>query len=77
LNVIFIEYINDEHLFAIMRSIGKDLPFPDECVLLVDTIYLNRQPSLTPYSQTKLRLRSTEALDVNQYIKQYHVCVEH
>jgi len=46
----FIGHLNDAHLFAIMRNIENDLPIPDECVLLGDTIYQNRHPSVTPYS---------------------------
>jgi len=43
-----IGHLNDAQLCAIMRSIGKDLPFPDECVLLGDTIYSNRHRIVTP-----------------------------
>jgi len=48
----FFGHLNDAHLFAIMCCIGKDLPFPDECVLLGDTIYSNstRLQSVTELS---------------------------
>jgi len=35
------DFFGHLNLFAIMRSIGKDLPFSDDCVLLGDTIYSN------------------------------------
>ena len=47
LNVIVLGHLNDAHVFAIMRSIIKDIPFPDECVLLGDTICSNRHPIVT------------------------------
>ena len=64
-----------------MQQIGRDLPFPDNCFLLVDKIYWNRYPVMTPYTSAQInrkqgRIRRQRTL-FNKYIRKYRVCVEH
>ena len=48
-------HLNDAQTLGLMQYIGTDLPFPPECVLLADRIYLNRDPLMTPYTTTQIR----------------------
>ena len=77
----FIGHLNDAQQCVLMRHIGNDLPFPDDCVLLGDKIYPNRHPIVTSYSEAQLRLmdyrRKRKCRKLNRYIQQYRVCVEH
>ena len=43
----FMGHLNDAEQFTLMRRIGTDFAFPDECVLLGDKIYPNKHLIVT------------------------------
>lgn len=51
----FLGHQNDAQQFRLMRQIGQDLPFPQNCVLLGDKIYPNGHPVITPFTQAQIR----------------------
>jgi hypothetical protein len=77
----FLGHQNDAQQFILMRQIGVELPFPDVCFLLGDTIYPNRYPLLTPYSMAQIRrkhgVERQQSLRFNRYLRRYRVKVEH
>ena len=50
----FLGHQNDAQQFRLMRPIGQDLPFPQNCVLLGNNIYPNGHPVITPFTQAQL-----------------------
>ena len=52
--------LNDAQQSTLMPKLGTDLPFPDECMILSDKIYIlsNRHPIMTPYSAVQMRQRN-------------------
>jgi hypothetical protein len=60
----FLGHANDAQQFGLMRQVGNDLLFPEECYLLGDKIYPNRGPVLTPYTSSQIR-KNTEKCDVD------------
>ena len=77
----FLGHQNDAQQFGLMRQIGRDLPFPDDCVLLGDKVYPNRYPPMTAYSATQLARKHgrhrRQCQKFNRYVRKYRVCVEH
>lgn len=46
---------NDAQRYALLPNIaGRELPFPEECVLLADKIYPNRYPIVTPFTSQQI-----------------------
>jgi hypothetical protein len=46
---------NDAQQYALLPDIsGREVPFPDDCVLLADIIYPNRYPILTPFATQQI-----------------------
>ena len=51
-------YLGYAQQFNMTAQIGGDqLPFPDQCILLVDKIYPNRYPLMTPYTAQQIARR--------------------
>ena len=50
----FLGHQNDAQQFRLMRQIGQDLPFPQNCVLLRDKIYPNGHPVNIPFTQAQI-----------------------
>ena len=50
----FMGYLNDAQTFGLMRWIGTELCFPEQCVLLGDTIYPIGNCIMTPYTTAHL-----------------------
>ena len=50
----FIGHLNDTQTFGLMRRIGTELCFHDQCVLLGDKIYPNGNCIMTPYTAAQL-----------------------
>ena len=46
----FMGHLNDAQTFGLMRRIGTELCFPEQCVLLGDKIYPNGNCIMTPYT---------------------------
>lgn len=57
----FLGHTNDAQQFGLMRQVGNDLLFPEECYLLGDKIYSNRGPVLTPYTSAQIRKKQRNA----------------
>ena len=55
-------HMNDAQHFRLMQRIPVYLSFPDNCVLLADSIYPNGYPILTTYSNAQLRHKQGEDL---------------
>ena len=50
----FMGYLNDAQTFGLMRRIGTELCFPEQCVLLGDKIYPIGNCIMTPYTAAHL-----------------------
>ena len=50
----FMGYLNDAHSFGLMRMIGTELCFPEQCILLGDKIYHIGNCIMTPYTAAHL-----------------------
>ena len=50
----FMGHLNDAQTFGVMRRIGTELCFPEQCVLLGDKIYPNGNYIMTPYTVAQL-----------------------
>ena len=76
----FLGHQNDAQQFRLMRQIGIDLPFPDQCFLLGDKIYPNGHPIITQYTAAQMRRKHgrqrRQCRKLNRYIGRYRVCVE-
>ena len=46
----FMGYLNDAQTFGLMRRIGTELCFPEQCILLGDKIYPIGNCIMTPYT---------------------------
>ena len=66
----FMGHLNDAQTFGLMRSIGTELCFPEQC----DKIYPNGNCIMTPYSAAQL---ARSAKKLNRNIRYYRICVEH
>ena len=50
----FMGHLNDAQKIGLMRRIGTELCFPEQCVLLGDKIYPNGNCTMTPYTAAQL-----------------------
>ena len=50
----FMGHLNDAQTSGLMRRIGTELWFPEQCVLLGDKIYPNGNCIMTPYTAAQL-----------------------
>jgi hypothetical protein len=61
---------NDAQQYALLPDIaGRDLPFPDDCILLADKIYPNRHPVVTPFTSQQI---NRETPQVRRKYKKYN-----
>ena len=67
-------HLNDAQTFGLMRRIGTELCFPEQCVrvLLGDKIYPNGNCIITPYTAAQLARK-----EKNRNIRYYRIGVEH
>ena len=76
----FMGHLNDAQTFGLMRHVGRDLEFPNACVLLGDKIYPNGDSIMTPYTAAQLarkepRMRR-KCVKLNRHIRHYRIIVE-
>jgi hypothetical protein len=77
----FLGHQHDAQQFRLMRQIGQDLPFSQNCVLLGDKIYPNGHPVITPFTQAQIRRKpdrlQRKCRKFNRTLSEYRVLVEH
>ena len=77
----FMGHLNDAQTFSLMRQIGAELEFPNNCVLLGDKIYPNGDHIMTPYTAPQLARKDAamrrKCRKLNNHISHYRVSVEH
>lgn len=79
----FLGHQNDAQQYMMMRQIGADaaLNFPEECVLLGDSIYPNRHPVITPFTRQQINRKpdhqKRKSRKLNRTIAEYRIPVEH
>ena len=72
----FMGHLNDAQTFGLMRRIGTELCFPEQCVLLGDKIYPKGNCIMTPYTAHK-EDRMKKKKKLNRNIRSYRIGVEH
>ena len=74
-------HLNDAQTFGLMRRIGSELCFPEQCVLLGDKIYPNGNCIMTPYTAAQLARKEDrvkrKCKKLNRNIRYYRIGVEH
>ena len=74
-------HLNDAQTFGLMRRIGTELCFPEQCVLLGDKIYPNGNCIMTPYTAAQLARKEDrmkrKCKKLNRNIRYYRFGVEH
>lgn len=77
----FTGHFNDDQTFNLIRRIGEELPFPDNCVLLGDKLYPNGEHIMTPYTTAQIARKDGIMLrkcrKLNAHILLYRVIEEH
>ena len=77
----FMGHLNDAQTFGLMRRIGTELCFPEQCVLLGDKIYPNGNCIMKPYTAAKLARKEDRmkrnCKKLNRNIRYCRICVEH
>ena len=77
----FMGHLNDAQAFGLMRRIGTELCFPEQCVLLGDKIYPNGNCIMTPYTAAQLARKEDQmkikCKQLNRNIRYYRIGVEH
>ena len=73
-------HLNDAQTFGLMRRIGTELCFPEQCVLLGDKIYPNENCIMTSYTATQLARKEDrmkrKCKKLNRNIRYYRIGVE-
>ena len=77
----FMGHLIDAQTFGLMRRIGTELCFPEQCVLLGDKIYPNGNCIMTPYTAAQLARKEDQmkrkCKKLNRNIRYYRIGVEH
>ena len=77
----FMGHLNDAQTFGLMRRIGTELCFLEQCVLLGDKIYPNGNCIMTPYTAAQLACKEDrmkrKCKKLNLNIRYYRIGVEH
>ena len=74
-------HLNDAQTFGLMRRIGTELCFLEQCVLLGDKIYPNGNCIMTPYTAALLARKEDrkkrKCKKMNRNIRYYRIGVQH
>ena len=74
-------HLNDAQTFGLMRRIGTELCFPEQCVLSGDKIYPKGNYIMTPYTAAQLARKEDrmkrKCKKLNRNIRHYRIGVEH
>ena len=74
-------HLNDAQTFGLIRKIGTELCFHEQCVLLGDKIYPNGNCIMTPYTAAQLARKEDrmkrKCKKLNRNIRYYRIGVEH
>ena len=74
-------HLNDTQTFGLMRRIGTELGYPEQCVLLGDKIYPNGNCIMTPYTAAQLARKEDrmkrKCKKLNRNIRYCRIGVEH
>ena len=77
----FMGHLNDAQIFGLMRRIGTELCFPEQCVLLGDKIYPSGNCIMTPYTAAQLARKENrmkrKCKKLNRNIRYYMIGLEH
>ena len=77
----FMGHLNDAQTFGLMRRIGTEFCFPEQCVLLGDKTYPNGNCIMTPYTAAQLARKEDRMKrkwkKLNRNIRHYRIGEEH
>ena len=65
----FMGHLNDSQTFGLMRRIGTELCFPEQCLLLGIKTYLNGNCIMTPYTAAQLARKEKMQKKLNRNIR--------